>query len=148
MEQDINLRPGPGRAAEETVWTGSASQVQNFWVFFSCLLVIPIPWAFWRCLQVRCRVFRLTTERLLITHGVLNKETETLELYRIRDLRVTQPFWLRLFGLQNIHLVTTDTTTPEVALDYVPASQGLPDHLRRNIEACRVAKGVREIDME
>jgi uncharacterized membrane protein YdbT with pleckstrin-like domain len=132
---------------EETVWTGTSSQLKNLPAFVLCLLVIPIPWAIWRWLDVKSRIFRLTSERLLIESGVLNKTTETLELYRVRDLQVSQPFLLRLFGLQNLTLLTSDTSTPQIVVDYVPVELGLADKFREQVEACRQKKRVREIDI-
>lgn len=134
--------------AEETIWTGTSSQLKNLGAFLLCLLIIPIPWAVWRWLEVRNRVFQLTSERLLITSGVINKTTETLELYRVRDLRVAQPFLLRIFGLQNLQLLTSDSSTPEVVVDYVSADLKLSDRFREQVEHCRVKKGVRELDIE
>ncbi len=122
--------------------------MKNFWWFAACLLVIPIPWAIWAWLKVKCRVYTLTNERLLIEDGVLNKTHETLELYRVRDQQVAEPFLLRLFGLQNIQLLATDLTTESLALDYVPKSAGLPDLLRRQIEECRMRKRVREVGID
>ncbi|MDQ3625225.1 MAG: PH domain-containing protein [Verrucomicrobiota bacterium] len=134
--------------AEETIWSGTSSQVKNFWLYVSCILVVPIPWAIWAYLSVLNRVYTLTTERLLIRSGVFSKTSETLELYRVRDLQVTEPFWHRLFGLKNIALMTSDTSTPEVVIDYIPTSTGLAEKLREHVELCRVKKRVREIDIE
>jgi Bacterial PH domain len=133
---------------EETLWKGTSSQVKNLWLFVACILLIPIPWAIWSWLQVKCRVYTLTNERLLIESGVFNKTHETLELYRIRDLQFSEPFWLRLFGLLNIHLLATDLTTGNIVLDYIPKSAGLPDKLRDQVEACRQRKGVREMGVD
>ena len=134
--------------AEDTIWTGTSSQLKNLGAFLLCLLIIPIPWAVWRWLQVRSRVFQLTSERLLITSGVMNKTTDTLELYRVRDLRVDQPFFLRLFGLQDIHLMTSDPSTPSLVVDYIPTDLKLAERFREQVELCRVKKGVRELDIE
>jgi uncharacterized membrane protein YdbT with pleckstrin-like domain len=156
--------------AEETIWTGRASQWKNFSVFLFCfvialaivtaavavppgplllpLLVFPLCWAFVRWLKIRSRVYRLTTERLLIESGILNKTTETLELYRVRDLQVAQPFSHRFVGLENIHLITSDASTPQLILDAVPSSEKLGDKFRECIEQCRVTKRVREIEIE
>ncbi len=139
-----SLRP----MAEAPIWTGRSSQLKNLGPFLLCLLVIPIPWAIWRYLVVRCRVYQLSNERLLITSGVINKVTETLELYRVRDLQSAQPLLLRFFNLQNLHLITSDSSTPEVIIDYVPAGAGLNELFREHIEKCRVQKRVREIDIE
>jgi uncharacterized membrane protein YdbT with pleckstrin-like domain len=156
--------------AEETIWTGRASQWKNFSVFLFCavigvaivtaavavppgpfllpLLIFPAGWAFFRWLRVRSRVYRLTSERLLIESGILNKTTETLELYRVKDFQVAQPFSHRFVGLQNIHLLTSDASTPEVIIDAVPSSQNLGDKFRECIEQCRVTKRVREVEIE
>ena len=133
---------------EQTLWTGTSSQVKNFWLFVACLLVVPIPWAFWAWLKTKNRIYTLTSERLVIRSGVLNKATETLELYRVRDLQIMEPFWLRLWGLKNIHLVTTDSTTPELILDHIPAALDLGDKFRQQIEFSRQKKGVREFGID
>ena len=133
---------------EQTIWTGTSSQVKNFWLFVACLLVVPIPWAIWAWLKTKNRIYTLTSERLVIRSGVLNKATETLELYRVRDLQILEPFWLRLWGLKNIHLVTTDSTTPELILDHIPAALDLGDKFRQQIEFSRQKKGVREFGID
>jgi uncharacterized membrane protein YdbT with pleckstrin-like domain len=138
--------------SEEPVWTGRSSQWKNLGAFVLCgilsPLIVPIFIAIWKWLVVRARIFQLTTERLLITSGVFSRTTDSLELYRVRDLRVTQPFLLRLLGLENIELVTTDETTPVLRIDYMPAALRLGDKLRAQVEVCRVKKRVREVDIE
>ena len=135
-------------SSESVVWKGTSSQVKNFWWYASCLLVIPIPWAVWQMLKVKCRVFTITTERLLIEEGIFSKTQDTLELYRIRDLQVQQPFWQRLFGLENIRLIATDMTTESVLLDYIPSQLNLRDKFRSLVEECRRRKGVREVGID
>ena len=133
---------------EQTLWTGTSSQLKNFWLWLACLLVIPIPWAIWAWLKTKNRIYTLTTERLVIRSGVFNVATETLELYRVRDLQIMEPFWLRLWKLKNIHLITTDSTTPELILDYIPSAIDLGDKLRQQIEFSRQKKGVREFGID
>ena len=133
---------------EQTLWTGTSSQVKNFWLFVACILVIPIPWAIWAWIKTKKRTYTLSTERLIIRSGVFNIATESLELYRVRDLQVLEPFWLRLWGLKNIHLITTDSTTPEIIVDYIPACLDLGDKFRQQIEFSRQKKGVREIGID
>ena len=133
---------------ETTIWTGTSAQVKNFWLFASCILLIPIPWAVWAWIKVKNRTYTLTTERLIIRSGVFNIATESLELYRVRDLQILEPFFLRLWKLKNIHLITNDATTPELILDYLPAAADLGDKLRQQIEFSRQKKGVREIGID
>ena len=134
--------------AEEPVWKGISSQLKNFWLYVSCILLLPIPRAIWAWFEVRCRVYTLTTERLIIESGVFSKVQDTLELYRVRDIQVTQSFIQRIFNLQNIHLISTDLTSQNIVLDYIPKVAGLSDQVRSLVEACRMRKGVRELGVD
>jgi len=134
--------------AEENIWSGTSSQLKNFWAFVACLLVIPIPWAIYRWLLVKSTIYRLTTARLVTTRGIFSTVTDSLELYRVRDLEMTQSFTQRLFGLQDIVLLTADELSPRILIDHIPVALALPDKIRAHVEACRVAKSVRTVDVE
>ncbi len=134
--------------SEDTLWSGTSSQLKNLGIFLLCILVIPIPWAIAAWLRVKSTTYRLTTERLITERGIFSKTTDSLELYRVRDMQTTQPFIQRLGSLQTVHLLTADTTTPSVVIDHIPVSAGLPDKIRAQVEACRMAKRVRTVDVE
>ena len=155
---------------EERIWAGSPSQVKNLGPFlFSALLAfgilfasfvvwlwppgigflgVPAIYALCRWLAVTNQLFELTSERLLTSHGFLSRTTDSLELYRVKDMRICQPFALRLFGLENIELMTSDLTTPRVIIDHIPSTLRLADKIRDQVEACRQTKGAREVEME
>ena len=101
-----------------------------------------------RYLQTKSKRYDLTTERLKTTQGVFNKVTETLELYRVKDLETRQPFFYRLAGLENVQLNTSDVSSPAVLIEAVPARLALADKTRNQVEAVRAQKGVREVDVE
>src|SRR6266403_1672351 len=92
--------------AEEIVWRGSSSQWKNFGLYLLCglfcWLIVPIFIALARYLKTKCKIYELTTERLKTTEGVFSKVTETLELYRVKDLETRQPFLYRLTGIEII----------------------------------------------
>ena len=138
--------------AEEIVWRGNSSQWKNFGVYLLCglfcWLIVPIFIALARYLKTKCKIYELTTERLKITEGVFSKVTETLELYRVKDLETRQPFLHRLVGIENIRINTSDLTTPFVLVDAIPASVGFGDKLRNQVEIIRQQKRVRELDIE
>jgi uncharacterized membrane protein YdbT with pleckstrin-like domain len=125
-------------AAEEIVWRGTSSQWKNFWVYLLCglfcWLIVPIFFALSYYLKTRCKVFELTTQRFKITSGVFTKTTETLELYRVKDIETRQPFFSRLVGIENVQAV--------------PSSVGFADKLRHQVEIIRQQKRVREIDID
>ena len=138
--------------SEENVWNGTPSQIVNFWTFVFCgiffWLVFPLFIMLWRWLVVKNTKYELTTERLRTRYGVLNKKTDDLELYRVRDYKVDLPFFLRIFSLGNIILETSDRSHPEVIVQAIPNAEELREKLRTFVEECRVKKRVREVDFE
>jgi uncharacterized membrane protein YdbT with pleckstrin-like domain len=139
-------------SSEPLVWTGSPSQLLNFPVFLICTvlcwLIVPVFIAIWKWLVVHNIRYELTSERLRIRSGVLNKELEELELYRVRDYKLEQPFWLRLFSLGNVTVTSTDVSQPHVTLRAIADSERVRELIRRNVEDCRTKKGVRALDLQ
>src|ERR1700730_17424844 len=137
---------------EETVWRGTPSQWKNFGVFILCglfcWLIVPIFIALARFLQTKNKIYELTTERLKMTEGVLSKVTDTLELYRVKDIETRQPFLYRLVRIENVQLNTSDASSPFVLAEAIPHQVGLADKIRNQVETIRQQKGVREIDVE
>jgi uncharacterized membrane protein YdbT with pleckstrin-like domain len=137
---------------EEIIWRGTSSQWKNFGVYLLCglfcWLIVPVFFALAYYLQTRCKVFELTTERLKITSGVFTKVTETLELYRVKDIETRQPFFSQLVGIENVQMNTSDASSPLVLIEAVPSSVGFADKLRNQVEIIRQQKRVREIDIE
>lgn len=131
---------------ERIEWIGRSSQWQNFWWFASCLLLLPIPVAVYKWLLTRTQVYTLTDQRLQTTRGILSKTTDDIELYRVRDTRLEQSFWQRLFGRGDVVMQTTDATTPVVVLRWLPDAAALRERLRVLVEARREAKGVRTLE--
>jgi uncharacterized membrane protein YdbT with pleckstrin-like domain len=138
--------------AEQTVWKGRSSQVTHLGLYLLCFLtswlVVPIFIALWKWLELRSFVYELTTERLKQTSGVFSTRTDELELYRVKDIAREQPFFLRMFGLANVILDTSDKTTPRVVLPGIRDADQLANSIRQHVEIQRQRKRVREIDME
>ena len=143
----VNSEATSGRN-EHIHWTGRQSQWQNLGWFVFCLLLLPIPWALWRWLDVRCLTYVLTDQRLTTTHGVLTKVTDDLELYRVRDTRMQQTLWQRMLGLGDVILSTTDASTPEFRLRWLPQPDALRETVRSLVEARREAKQVRTLETD
>ncbi|MDZ7840842.1 MAG: PH domain-containing protein [Gammaproteobacteria bacterium] len=135
---------------EQTVWRARSSQVVNLGTYFLCLLtawlIIPIVVAVYQWLQVRCRVYELTTQRFRITRGILSKHIDELELYRVKDVTLHRPFVQRLFSLGTVVLDTSDHSTPQVVIPAVADIEWLRDQIRQCVESRRDSKGVKEVD--
>jgi uncharacterized membrane protein YdbT with pleckstrin-like domain len=137
---------------ERVVWQGAPSQVLNLVIFvgcaLTCWLVIPLFVALYYWLKVRCHSYELTTERLRESQGILSRTTHELELYRVKDTVLIEPFYLRIFGLGNVELRTSDLTTPDMVLRAVRDGADVRNELRKHVEKMRERKRVAEIDFE
>jgi uncharacterized membrane protein YdbT with pleckstrin-like domain len=142
----------PDMSNETSVWSGTPSQVINLPTFIVCgllvWLIVPLFVALWKWLVVRNTRYELTSERLKTRTGVINKKMDELELYRVRDYKFEQPLMLRIFSLGNVILQTSDRTNPVVVLRAIRNAEQLREEIRTLVEACRRAKGVRELDVE
>jgi uncharacterized membrane protein YdbT with pleckstrin-like domain len=141
---------------ERLVWSGTASQIVNLgafllWGVLALTLVlapVSVGVILWKYLVVKNRIYELTSQRLKMHVGVFSKTTSELELYRIKDTQFEQPFFLRLFGLGNVLLISTDATTPIVKIEAIANAHELRENIRKFVEERRDAKRVRNIEME
>ena len=154
---------------EEVLWTGSPSQMLNFWTHLGCgvlaliiitaavmsgmyflaiLALAPLAWSLWQFFVVKCRVYELTQERLRIYEGVLNQQIGEVELYRVKDTNIMRPFWLRVFGLSIIKADTSDRTHPVVIMEAIRDGVNVREILRAQVEILRDKKRVREVDFD
>ncbi len=136
---------------ENQIWYGRPSQIQNL-PFFLLLglfswLIFPIFWMLWIWLVTRNTEFILTDERLIKKSGVLNKLTDEIELYRVRDYRFKAPLFLRLFSLGNVILITSDTTDTIFVIEAIKNGEKLRNEIRNLVEICRKRKGVRDLEV-
>lgn len=142
--------------SEQVVWDGSPSQWTNFSRYLVCgllsLAVVPavvtIPMIIWRWLVTRCTRYELTSERLRMQTGVLNRSVEELELYRVKDSRFSQTFLGRMVGIGDVTIYSTDSSTPVVMLKGVADAQRVRESLRNAVEARRDQKRVRVSGLE
>ncbi len=154
---------------ESPVWSGTPSQWLNFetycyasllavgiiagaiiWGQFTIasLALFPAAAAFWKWLTLRCTRIDVTTERISTQTGVFTRTRSDMELYRIKDTTLQEPFLLRIVGLANIALVSSDKTTPNMVIPGIREGESLRQKLRTHIERMRVARNVREFDSE
>ena len=138
---------------EETIWEGNPSHWTSFPFYFISFLFIPLLgigliMGIWRYLTIRTWKIKITNQRIIEEKGVLSKTTNELELFRVKDLKLDQPFFLRLVGLSNIILMTSDRTNKRYLIEGVDNGKEIREKLRVSVEKRRDEKKVREVDFE
>lgn len=159
---------------ESIVWSGTSSQWSNFKIYLTCgfvclavivlvitfaqyplvwyglwLLIPPLLAAMWAYVKIRFGLrYEISTERMRIITGIFTRRTEEIELYRVKDTALIEPFWLRMVGLGNVELSTSDHSTPIVTIVAVPKPAELRETIRHLVETNRDRKGVKEVDFK
>ncbi|MGH9361214.1 MAG: PH domain-containing protein, partial [Thermoanaerobaculia bacterium] len=111
-------------------------------VWAVCLVVALVAYV-----KLRATKYTLSSERLRVTTGIFSTETDDIELRRVRDLVVRCPFFLRLLGLGDVVVTSTDRTNPVLTLHAVPRPHDLQGTLRTHVNEQLARYGVGEIDM-
>lgn len=163
--------PSPAGASstpETELWKGYTSQWVHFWYYFFCLLLVAgclvgvpfsgglsaiglvVPLVMWavRWFVTKTTVYELTSQRLRKSTGIFNRVVDELELFRVKDYSMEQPFFLRMLGLGNLTLVTSDATTPTVSIKAIANVQDVRERLRNAVQAERDRKRVRQLDVD
>jgi len=110
-------------------------------------LALPLIYGFSRWWRTRSQTYEITSERIRTSVGLLSRRTSELELYRVRDYTVVEPFWLRLIGRGNLIIETADRTTTHLVLHAVPGVNALKDQVRAHTERMRQLRGVRDFEI-
>jgi membrane protein YdbS with pleckstrin-like domain len=162
----------PSPTAEEELWRGHPSQVLNFKLYFWWTIILlgilsaavvvvradlwPVLAGFavaafvqigLRNLRLRAIEYVVTTQRVRVVSGLLNKDIQEIELFRVKDTMVQQWFFQRLFGLGTITIISGDTRNPQLVLQGIPHAIALRERLRQEVMLLRQRYGVREMDV-
>lgn len=106
------------------------------------IIFLKVVWGF---LWFYLMEINLYEDRMIFKEGVLSKRTNFLELYRVKDYKLYQSFFMRIFRIQNIILITSDRSQKIIEIKGVKASNVI-SIIRNQVEEQRRKKGVREFD--
>lgn len=165
MPDDVVTPPAP---AEILLWKGRTSQWLHFWYYCLCVLLaaaalagvpfthgwsaagLALPLVLWlvQWWLTRATTYELTSQRLRVRRGILNRRLDELELYRVKDYVLEQPLFLRLCGCGNLTLVTSDASSHTVMLRAIARAEEVREQLRAAVQSERDRKRVRELDVD
>ena len=114
-----------------------------------CFFIVPACRVLYKFIFVTTWKIEITDQRVIEEMGVFSKVVDEAELYRIKDIRLAQPFIFRLLGLSTIVMVTSDVSDSMITIPCINSEDAkiLREELRTSVEARRNEKGIREIDV-
>lgn len=119
------------------------------WVAYCGLLLLLMAGVMWlgKYLALRFVHYRLSSQRLFITTGILNKKTVEIELFRVRDLSVDQTFLQRMLGIGSIYAVSTDSDVPRLSFFGIRDPLRIKELLRQHVMESRQRTRTRDLDI-
>ena len=91
--------------------------------------------------------YALSEDRLFLKRGFLNVHQDEIVLYRVRDLRVSQTLWQRVFGVGTVTVISTDKSIPELALKHIRQPNEVKELIHEYGEKMKIARRMRVGEM-
>ena len=92
------------------------------------------------CLYLCKLRFIVSSEQLIIQHGIFHRTSDYIELYRIVDFSESRDILEQLFGLKTVSIYSGDRTNPK--LDIYGVKEAI---IRERVEYNKRRKGIYEI---
>lgn len=91
--------------------------------------------------------YALSEDRLFLKRGFLNVRQDEVVLYRVRDLRVGQTLWQRIFGVGTVTVVSTDKSIPELVLKNIRQPNEVKELIHEYVEKMKIERRMRVGEM-
>jgi uncharacterized membrane protein YdbT with pleckstrin-like domain len=87
--------------------------------------------------------YRLTTRRLFVSTGLMNRRRDQLELLRVEDVYTRQSLFERWMGLGTVVVVSSEEALPSVALPGIKDPKSVMDLIWHHARAERDQRSVK-----
>jgi hypothetical protein len=77
--------------------------------------------------------YTITSQRIVVKTGLIAKNTEEVELLRVRDLSVAQSIMDRMLGIGSLTVFSEDTSAPQLLFRKIHDAQTVKDVLRKAV---------------
>ena len=91
--------------------------------------------------------YALSEDRLFLRRGFLNVHQDEIVLYRVRDLRVSQTLWQRIFGVGTVTVISTDKSIPELVLKNIRQPNEVKELIHEYVEKMKIERRMRVGEM-
>jgi membrane protein YdbS with pleckstrin-like domain len=137
--------------SDNLVMTRSPSQWVNLG-FFIIGIVFFVWWlppilALIKYLEVYYWRYDFHEQTMTERKGLFSVTRTELSYHRIKSIMIEEPVWMRLFGLSNVIIKTSDQFNHTVTLYAVRDGVQLRNRIRGVVDHCRKEQGVKEFDL-
>ena len=92
--------------------------------------------------------YRLHQDSLEIETGLISRNVDNLQLFRVRDLSLHQSLISRMLGVGDVSVASTDQTTPHLTIRGVADPRELYDALREGVARSQATRRTMIVEEE
>lgn len=120
------------------------------WILFGIagiMWIIPTVIALYKIVELYCWTYSIDNEFITEKKGVFSVDHKELQIGRIKSMRFEEPFLMRLVGIGNLYVKSSEPYHPELKLWGIPKGSTLWKELRNRTDKQRKRNGVKEYDL-
>ena len=114
---------------EKVLFAGHPAVIYNAWQWLAVVFTVGIAWIFYWIMSLDT-TYEITSQRVRVERGILSKNKDSLELFRIDHFDLHKPLGMRLVSHCQLHLRSSDASFATVILYGIPDLEKLADTLR------------------
>ena len=136
--------------SDELEMKTNPSQWINFLWFVSGIgliaFILPTLLAIYKYFDIYFWTYQFRERTIIESRGVFSVTRTEVHYYRIKSIKIDEPFLMRLFNLGNITIVSSDPLQGELRLVAVYNPVALKEAIRERVHYMRKKENVREFD--
>lgn len=149
QEYPLTITPGISYAlykASKYLLIGGLFVIAAFFFPFAIFGFIFFLACFWLSfLYTRNIRYTVDIQTIKVRTGLFSYTTNTLELYRVKDYTILEPFFMRIFGLMTLKMYTVDASQKQIAFAGIKQSN-IADKIRELVQKARNSSKIIELN--
>lgn len=106
------------------------------------VILILIPW-----IKTKTVSYKITNYRIDVERGIIGRRIDTMELWHVEDISLTQTVLERILGVGSVIVISHDETMPRLAMRGLPNPRPLFDTLKQRVISVKRQRGVVKMDI-
>lgn len=113
--------------------------------YFIYVALVLIAYLLVSILQIIRTEYVITSEQIIVLHGVISHSTDYVELYRVVDYKQHRSLWQQILGLKTVTIYSGDRNNPILNMIGIKESVDIVAEIRMRVEYNKKRKSIYEI---
>lgn len=132
---------------ETLIWEGKASWKSGI-SLLDIILFLPTG-GVWiivpaiKIIKLNKLKYKVTTQRIVIKEGIASTSSSEIELYRVKDLSITQTFMQKILNIGDITIQSAGIQNTNLEMKGIPNAYELREQIRASVHTTRKDNNIR-----